>query len=119
MHYGTPSVTTSIGAEGIQGNMSWGGCIADDWGLFSKAAIQLYTDNALWEQSRQHGYALLSERFDKQKHFNAFTYRLQKLLAQVEDSRNKNFIGAMLMQQTTAASKYMAKWIEAKNRSNP
>ena len=30
MHFGTPNVTTSVGAEGIQGNMPWGGFIEED-----------------------------------------------------------------------------------------
>lgn len=119
MYYGTPNVTTSIGAEGIQGEMPWGGAVEDSWELFSMAAVQLYNDKAFWEQSQKNGYAILRERFDKKVHFNAFISRLQHVLSHLKNNRNKNFIGGMLMQQTTAASKYMAKWIEAKNKSNP
>lgn len=118
MNFGTPSVTTSMGAEGIRGDMPWGGRIEDDQDLFAKAAIVLYTDKVFWKQSQLNGYALLKERFDKQDHFNAFKRKLQNVLSQVKEYRNKNFIGAMLMQHTTTASKYMAKWIEAKNKAN-
>lgn len=119
MNFGTPNVTTSIGAEGIHGNMAWGGFIEDDHELFAKAAIELYTDKVVWEQSLQNGYALLNERFDKEDHFNAFRNALQTYLREVKNNRNKNFVGAMLMQHTVSASKYMAKWIEAKNKNNP
>jgi len=115
MHFGTPNVTTSIGAEGIQGNMHWGGFVEDQWDEFSKAAVKLYLDEKVWVASRDNGYNLLRERFDSQVHFVAFKNRLQQVISDLKNHRNKNFIGAMLTQQTTAASKYMSKWIEAKN----
>lgn len=119
MHYGTPNLTSTIGAEGIQGELPWGGVVEDNWELFSNAAVQLYNDKVFWEQAQENGYDILRKRFDKQVHFDVFQSRLQRVLSQVEENRNKNFIGGMLMQQTTAASKYMAKWIAAKNNSKP
>lgn len=116
MHYGTPSLTTSIGAEGIQGDMPWGGGIENNWDAFAKAAVELYTDKQFWERSQNNGYNILKERFDKEAHFKIFKNRLEHLFASIKDLRLRNFIGGMLMQQTTGASKYMAKWIEAKNK---
>ena len=44
MQCGTPSVTTSIGAEGMHANLNWNGFIEDDSSSFVKSAIKLYTD---------------------------------------------------------------------------
>lgn len=115
MNFGTPSVTTSIGAEGIGSDSLWPGCIEDDQDLFSKAAIQLYTDKLLWETSRAKGYALLKEGFDKQNYFKVFKETLESVSHNLSNRRIENFIGSMLMQHTTASSMYMAKWIEEKN----
>ena len=38
MQCGTPSVTTQIGAEAMQGDFTWGGAIEDDVYAFAKAA---------------------------------------------------------------------------------
>jgi glycosyltransferase involved in cell wall biosynthesis len=42
MEYGTPSVTTSIGAESMSGNLNWNGFICDDPNEFALKAIELY-----------------------------------------------------------------------------
>lgn len=118
MHFGTPNVTTSVGAEGIQGNMPWGGFIEDQWDAFSMAAVTLYTDEKSWNASREGGYKLINDRFDTTVHFKGFQNRLLQMIPDLKSHRNKNFIGAMLTQQTTSASKYLSKWIEAKNRKN-
>lgn len=115
MHFGTPSVTTSIGAEGINGDMPWGGCIENQWNQFAQASVALYNNKQLWEQSQRQGYTILKERFDHQTHLKVFKNTLQELFEAIGDIRRRNFIGSMLMQQTANASKYMAKWIEAKN----
>lgn len=118
MHFGTPNVTTSVGAEGIQGNMPWGGFIENQWDTFSMAAVTLYTDEKSWNASREDGYKLINDRFDTTVHFKGFQKRLLQMIPDLKSHRNKNFIGAMLTQQTTSASKYLSKWIEAKNRKN-
>lgn len=43
MIFGTPSVTTTIGAEGINDNLEWNGEISNDPVEFAKFAIELYT----------------------------------------------------------------------------
>ena len=48
MQCGTPSVTTSIGAEAMHGNLPWSGSITDSPEVFAQAAIQLYTDKTAW-----------------------------------------------------------------------
>ena len=40
---GTPSVTTTIGVEGMAGNFPWNGFVADDFSNFALKAVELYT----------------------------------------------------------------------------
>jgi glycosyltransferase involved in cell wall biosynthesis len=50
MQCGTPSVTTTIGAESMNGDLAWNGLIADDPKAIAKAAVDLYQDENLWHQ---------------------------------------------------------------------
>jgi len=43
--------------------------------------------------------------------------RIEALQAHKEEHRNANFIGALLGHQSMQSTKYMSKWIEAKNAS--
>ncbi|MCX2682017.1 glycosyltransferase family 4 protein [Galbibacter sp. EGI 63066] len=116
MQSGTPSVTTVIGAEGINGDYEWNGIICDDIAEVAKTAIELYSDQQLWEQAQDAGYEILEKRFDAKAHKARFKTTLEKLETNIQQHRTANFTGAMLQQQTTQASKYMAKWIEEKNK---
>ncbi|MDP1725602.1 MAG: glycosyltransferase family 4 protein, partial [Bacteroidota bacterium] len=113
---GTPSVTTTIGAEGIPGAIDWPGMIADDPKEFANAAVQLYEDNNLWKAKQQSGVQIIHSRFSKNIFENEFIKYFNRLKNNLTAHRLQNFTGAMLMQQTTLASKYMSKWIESKNK---
>jgi len=65
MQCGTPSVTTQIGAEGMQGGFTWGGYIEDDVYAFAKAATTLYIDKNLWKVAQDHGRILINNRFQR------------------------------------------------------
>ena len=47
---GTPSVTTTIGAEGMHADFSWNGFITDDLNDFAQKAVQLYLDASIWKK---------------------------------------------------------------------
>ncbi len=113
---GTPSVTTSIGAEGMQGNFPWNGNIEDDWETFANKAVQLYQYKSAWEKAQTNGIQLLRAFFDKEKLQKSFVDLMDNLEKQLVEHREQNFMGRMLQRQTLNSTKYMAKWIEAKNR---
>ncbi len=119
---GTPSVTTTIGAESMRicdsadGSESvWSGVVADTAQDFVDAAVQLYENATQWQRAQQHGLRILQQRFDKQRFGAALIERLQQALAQLESNRRANFIGAMLQHHQHKSTHYMARWIEAKN----
>ncbi|MDG3582012.1 MULTISPECIES: glycosyltransferase [Galbibacter] len=119
MLYGTPSVTTTIGAEGINGNFPWNGAVFDNPEAFVQAAVDLYQNkNNSWEEARKNGATILKHRFDGQKHKELLKTSITGILQNLTGHRTQNFTGAMLMQQTVQASKYMSKWIMEKNKKN-
>lgn len=118
MQTGTPSVTTAIGAEGMQGELEWNGFITNDLDEFSQLAAQLYTDQELWTQYRNHGITIINERFEKTKSGKAFISMLQDISANTGQHRKHNFTGRILRFQTMNSTKYMSLWIEQKNAAD-
>ncbi|SDS42649.1 Glycosyltransferase involved in cell wall bisynthesis [Polaribacter sp. KT25b] len=113
---GTPSVTTSIGAEGMCNNLSWNGFIEDDFSNFSEKAIQLYTDKKLWKTSQENGIETINQIYDKELLGSSFINQIKEIQQNLEQHRTQNFLGSLLQHQTLQATKYMSKWIEAKNK---
>lgn len=116
MQCGTPSVTTTVGAESMNGDLQWSGSIADDPAAIAKAAVKLYQDKNSWNQAQQNGIVIVNKRYEKSlfgSDFIAWILSIQKSLKQ---HRNANFTGAILLHHTTASTKYMSRWIEAKNK---
>lgn len=113
---GTPSVTTSIGTEGMTVNNLWNGFIKDDFSEFSTVAVFLYQHKNTWEESRKKGIEIINTIFDKEKLGTAFINKMKELQQKLEHHRNHNFLGSLLQYQTLQATKYMSKWIEEKNK---
>lgn len=113
---GTPSVTTSIGSEGIELGCKWNGVISNDPEQFANAAVQLYENKDFWETSQKTGYELLKNRFDLKKFDSTLLKTIDSLRKNLGDHRKKNFIGAMLQHHTMNSTKFMSRWIEEKNK---
>lgn len=118
MSYGTPSVTTSVGAEGINGSFPWPGFIEDDPEKTAAKAIQLYQDEDIWKTSQNNGFQILKKRFEKDALSSSFKTRILSAIENKEALRKLNFIGSILWQNSMLSTKYLSKWIEAKNRSH-
>lgn len=116
MQCGTPSITTTIGAESMPGNLPWNGVVADEIPEMVTAAIQLYTDEQLWKQAQQNGVAIVNNRYSKVLFEGHFIARILAVQADLKNHRLDNFLGAILQHHTMASTKYMSKWIETKNK---
>ncbi len=116
MECGTPSVTTSIGAEGMHENLPWNGFIEDDFEKFANKAIELYTYDILWKKSQQKGIAIINTIYDKEKLAFSFINKIKEIQENLETHRTQNFLGSLLQHQTLQATKFMSKWIEEKNK---
>ncbi len=113
---GTPTVTTPIGAEAMNGDLPWNGAIADHNDDFIEKAIQLYQDKDLWLQAQKNGIALINIRYGKSKFIPLLIEKIKDLSLALEQHREHNFIGQILQHQTLNSIKYMSLWIEEKNR---
>jgi len=115
MQLGLPSVTTKMGAEGMHGNLEWNGFISDE-NDFVEKAVELYNDKSLWETAQKNGYEIIKKRFKKELFASDFMNRIEELKLDLKTHRNQNFFGQILQHQSLQSTKYMSKWIEAKNK---
>lgn len=115
MQCGTPSVTTKIGAEGINGSFDWSGLIANSPKEIATAASELYTNPTRWKKAQANGTVTINNRFDKNLFADCFIDVIDDLNSKLDEHRNQNFIGSMLRHHSMASTKYMSRWIEAKN----
>ncbi len=114
---GTPSVTTTIGAEGmLHEDSDWNGFIVDNPVHFAKAAVQLYANKNIWQQSQQNGIEIINTRFQKETFSNLLISQIKTIQNNLEKHRSDNFIGAMLQYHTMRSTEFMSRWIEEKNR---
>jgi len=118
MQTGTPSVTTTVGAEAMSGGMDWNGVIEDDPETFAQRAAILYQEKNQWLKAQQHGINILNQRYGKAIFANLFLQQIQALASNLTPHRNRNFIGQVLQHHTTNSTKYMSLWIEEKNRKS-
>ena len=116
MQTGTPCAMSSVAAEGMFGSLPPNGIIEDDPKLFVKQAIELYQNQPQWEACQNQGFSILKNRFEKQYHQSALHNRIQSLNKNLPQHRTQNFIGQMLNHHLMQSTKYMARWIEAKNK---
>ncbi|UOK42391.1 MULTISPECIES: glycosyltransferase family 4 protein [Flavobacterium] len=113
---GTPSVSTSVGAEAMCGNLPWNGFIEDTNEGFIEKAFALYSDQTVWNQAQQNGFEIIKKRFSEADFSNDLKSRIDFLISNLKQHRQQNFIGAMLQHHTLQSTHYMSKWIEAKNK---
>ena len=116
MQYGTPSVTTSIGSESMKGNLDWNGFVEDNLNSFADKAAQLYQDKNLWLQAQKNGVEIIKERYLRTLFEEDFAVQIAFLVSNIKQHRLNNFIGELLQHHTLRSTKYMAKWIEEKNK---
>ena len=113
---GTPSVTTGIGAEAMNGEFTWPGIISDTTVDFSRAAVALYTDQNVWQEAQNKSQVILQKRFNRDTFSHALIDRVQAVFAELDQHRIHNFVGAMLQHHLHKSTQYMSQWIEAKNK---
>ena len=118
MQNGTPSVTSSIGAEGMHDGLPWNGFIEDCIDDFVDKAIELYSDQKKWKQAQFDGIQIINQCYYKKKIQSKFSIVLKKIFQNLAHHRTQNFIGQMMDHHSLKSSKYLSKWIEEKNKKS-
>lgn len=116
MRTGTPSVSTSVGAEGIASEEEFPGFVANSAIEFASRAIELYTSEESWEIAVKRCSRVLSTRFNRDTFVGEFKIRLAELQNDLPGHRNRNIIGRILRYNSMKATKYLSKWIAEKNK---
>jgi len=111
----TPSITTSIGSEGMHQQEPWPGMIANDVTEFVAAAVKLYNDQHAWLEAQKNAQGLLTARYDAEKLGTQLINKITEIEENLVQHRLNNFTGAMLTHHSMASTKYMSQWIAAKN----
>ena len=112
---GTPSVTTSIGAESMHGELNWNGYIENDANQIAIRAIELYLTKSKWINCQKNGIEIINIIYSKEKNSQLFLSSINAIQNELEKHRQNNFIGGMLMHHTLSSTKYLSKWIEEKS----
>ncbi len=116
MYCGTPSVTTEIGAEGMQGQQPWGGYVENTAKAFAEQSIALYQQEALWQQASCNGKINAQQLFQQSIHMDAMSNKLSTLSHHLAAHRQQNFYGAMLNHHSHRSTQFMSQWIAEKNK---
>ncbi|SEL93646.1 Glycosyltransferase involved in cell wall bisynthesis [Aquimarina amphilecti] len=116
---GTPSVTTTIGAEGmLDEDSDWNGFIKDSPEEFANAAVRLHNTKNIWYQAQQNGIEIINTKFKKEELGDQFIKQVVALKNNLKEHRTKNFIGSMLQYHTMRSTEFMSRWIEEKNKQD-
>jgi len=116
MLFGTPSVTTSVGAEAMHHKLPWNGFIQDNPKDFAQRAIDLYTKKQTWLIAQKNGIEIINKCYSKEKYGDKLLKKVKSLQENLKLHRLKNVTGNILMHHTLKSTKYLSKWIEEKNK---
>ena len=117
MQYGLPNVTSTIGAEGMNGSLPWNGFVCDDENEFVEKSVSLYQKDSDWLPLQKKGFEIIEKRFKKEDFLPQFSERLDEMSNNLEEHRNANFLGQILQHHSLQSTKYLGKWIEEKNKN--
>ncbi|TRX29325.1 glycosyltransferase family 4 protein [Flavobacterium franklandianum] len=116
MQCGTPSITTTIGAESMCGDLPWNGFITDEPQVFADKAVELSQDKNLWLKAQENGFEIIEKRYLKSLFEGDFVKHILKFQTHLKQHRLDNFMGTLLQHHTLTSTKYMSRWIEEKNK---
>lgn len=114
---GLPSVTTSVGSEGLfERDSQYTAAITDNFNEFADHAVNLYNNEAPWQQLQKQCESFLNNGFAWEIYSAQLISRLHEIETDLNNHRLNNFTGSMLRHHTMKSTQYMAQWIEAKNK---
>jgi len=112
----TPSITTAVGIEAMATSKSWPGTVANTSNSIAQAAVELYQSTSLWQQASDRCEDIIDSCYNKKELSGELDRALIYLQSNIDTLRSANFTGTMLRHHHHKSTKYMAQWIEAKNK---
>lgn len=108
----TPSVTTSIGAEGMNDEGKWNGFVCDDYDEFAQKAVLLHENEREWHKANEKGHAILKKIFAANKQSLA----LKDWINSYHRRNQGSLLDQVLTYHSFRAAKYFSRWIQEKNK---
>lgn len=118
MRFGTPVITTEIGAEGIcpgDTAQEFPGWVANDDAEFIANTVALYQDAQRWQAAQQKAPAVLKQ-FSAALLMPQIWSQIETLRQQLVVHRQRSLVGSMLKYHHHRSTKFMAQWINSKNK---
>lgn len=115
---GTPCIGTKVAAEGMIGDLLFGGYIKDSWDEFAVACADLYLDKTAWIKAQNCGFEIIDRLYNPIKNSEKFIKAILESRENLKTTRHNNFFGSILWHQSMRSTEYFSKWIEEKNKSN-
>ena len=112
--YGTPSITTTIGLEGMFTIAKKCDSVSD----FVSEAVHLYTEKEAWLKQQKKAFDVVEKHFLKIHFSTDFLKVISQVANNLQNHRQTYFIGQILQYKSLQATKFMSKWIEEKNKNN-
>ena len=100
-------------------DLPWSGAVSDDPQTFADMAAQLYTCQVTWQSAVNNGDTIIEQLYDKNQLGDLLLAKIETVETNLASHRLANFSGAMLRHHAHKSTKYMAQWIEAKNKIIP
>jgi len=117
MIYGTPNVTTTIGAESMTRNLKWNGFIENNPENFALKSVELYTCEEKWLQFQLNGKEIINNCFNKIKFGEDLQEKINITSENIKEHRAQNFVGQLLQYHTLKSTQYLSKYIEEKTKN--
>ena len=113
---GTPSITTTIGAEAMSENDLWNGFVTNDPNDFASEAVKLYHQKENWLVAQNTGFQIFNAQYNRNKFQSVFVEKINFIQSTIIQHRQGNFLGSILNYHSMQSTKYMSKWIIEKNK---
>lgn len=111
LKFGTPSITTSIGAEGMVDKDLWSGYVLDNPESMVEKAVELYSVEEEWNKMQAKAIVILESVFLKSNYQAEFKDVIERL-----EREELPFYLETLNYHSFRNSRFMSKWIEEKNK---
>lgn len=115
MQVGTPSITTSIGAEAMHGALPWNGVVTDNIEEFVNASASLYQDEQSYGLMQENGHTIIQQRYEKKAWQEKLITRINIQVQLKERLRDSFFLGKLVRHHSMKSTQYMSQWITLKN----
>ncbi len=116
MLYGTPSVTTDIGAEGMHDDLPWPGYIENSPEKFAEKAIELHQNSKLWQEAQSNALPIINQCYAKHKFLPPFKRKIDAIISDKSKALHHNIYSNMLNHHELQSTKFLSKYIEIKNK---